>query len=126
MIRKIIVFTLIIAGVIYGINYAITTGALDRFLDSHPEWHWIPVFYYYLGEFYVIFAKWDKAIDRFKKIVEIYPDSDWADRAQFAIAKVYDDANNSGQAIKEYRKLIDLYPKSKYSRIAEKRIMVLR
>lgn len=126
MIRKLIVFTLIVAGIIYGIKYAVKTGAAERFLDAHPEWRWVPVIYYLIGEFHVIFGRWQKAINSFKKIVDKYPDSDWAPRAQFSIAKCYDDAGSPSDAIKEYQKLIDLYPKSKYYDIAKRRIMVLR
>ncbi len=124
--KKLIVFAIIIFGLYYLIKN-LPASKLDRFIDSHPEWKWTIPFEYYLGELYLIFGKWDKAIHRFKRIVKKYPeDYKWAPKAQYALAKTYDDYGNKKEAITEYQKLIDSYPKSKYVDIANKRIAILK
>ncbi|MFN3966179.1 MAG: tetratricopeptide repeat protein [Endomicrobiia bacterium] len=124
--RKLVLIAIIIFGGYYLVKN-LTQSRIDRIIDSHPEWKWTIPLEYYLGEFYSIFGKWEKAIHRFERIVKKYPDDlKWAPRAQYALAKTYDDSGNKKKAIEEYQKLIDSYPESDYFDIAKKRITVLR
>jgi TolA-binding protein len=124
--KKLILLAIIIFGIYYLIKN-LPTSKLDRFIDSHPEWKWTIPFEYYLGEFYTIFGKWEKAAHRFNRIVEKYPeDYKWAPRALYALAKAYEDSGDKKKALKEYQRIVELYPDSDYYDVAKKRIAILR
>ncbi|HES59850.1 MAG TPA: outer membrane protein assembly factor BamD, partial [Caldithrix sp.] len=68
----------------------------------------------------VLDEKWEQAIKEFQSLLDKYPDSDWADDAQywscFAAAKIEKSLEN---AIKCYEDFVEAYPKSNYRDEAE-------
>ena len=126
MIRKTIflfIFTVILFNLI---TYGIRSGKIDSFLDEHPNPNWVPVLEYYWGQIYSILAKWEKAIYRFKRVVDKFPESKYGHRAQYAIARAYDDSGRRNFAIIEYSKLLEDYPDCEISEISRKRLEYLK
>ncbi|MEW6087410.1 MAG: tetratricopeptide repeat protein [bacterium] len=66
-----------------------------------------------------------KKIEIARKILELYPKCNLADKVQYQIARLYsvDGLNDFDQAIKEYQILIDKYPKSPLAKSAEYSIL---
>ncbi|OGS22476.1 MAG: hypothetical protein A2252_01415 [Elusimicrobia bacterium RIFOXYA2_FULL_39_19] len=126
MIRKIVIIILLVYGSYHGIKYLSETGKIEEYLDAHKDWKYIPVVYYNLGQFNTIFSNWDNGISNYKKILKNYPDTQWAPKAQFGLAHLYDEKEDRKKAIEEYKKLIDLYPESTDCNFSEKRIGVLK
>jgi len=67
---------------------------------------------YYEGEY-------EKAIEEYRAFLEQYPDSEWADDAQYDIASSYEYLEQYEEAINEYQKLIDEYPDSDLAESAQ-------
>ncbi|HWP46830.1 MAG TPA: outer membrane protein assembly factor BamD [Candidatus Limnocylindrales bacterium] len=58
-------------------------------------------------------GNYDVAIAGFQKYLELYPNAELADLAQYQIAEAFFNLKAYETALKEYDKLINLYPKSK-------------
>lgn len=57
-------------------------------------------------------SRYDQAIRAFQEFLSAYPDSDYADNAQYWLAEAYYVTRNFEPALKEYRKLVQKYPNS--------------
>ena len=126
MFKKILILGVLVVGSYYGLKYLNSSGKLTEYLDARPEWEWVSGFHYYIGQGHVVFSNWDGAKYRFSKVVSQYPESNWAARAQFSLAKVYDDLEDKRGAIEQYQKLIEKSPNSVDCNEAEKRISLLK
>lgn len=126
MFKKLFIFGLFILGIYHFGNYVMKTGKFDKFLNEHPNPDWVPTVEYYIGQFHALFANWDKAIYRFNRVTDKFPDAELIPKIQYALAKTYDNKGAKVPAIKEYMKLIKLYPECKYVQISRKRVVYLR
>lgn len=57
-------------------------------------------------------SQYEQAIQAFRKFLAAYPDSDYADNAQYWLAEAYYVTRDFDSALKEYRKLVQAYPNS--------------
>lgn len=126
MIRNIVLILASFFCIIYLVNYSISTGKLDEFIDTHPEYTWGPGVEYYIGFFQDFFGNADKSIERFRRVVQKYPGTKYGPAAQYKIATIFDNRGNNRLTIEEYQKLLDLFPDSPYAEDAKKRIAYLR
>lgn len=79
---------------------------------------------YLLGEIYFTrFALMDSAINRFKNLIENFPDSDYSPKAlyvlSYILSEVYKDTANADTC---YRRIINKYPKSDYANYAREKL----
>ena len=69
---------------------------------------------------------YDKAIEDYQKVVDKYQDiSPDADRALFAIGRLYEAKSDKDAAVKTYNSLIDTFPSSNWTNLARSRIIYL-
>ena len=61
----------------------------------------------------MVFSSTDSAIKSYQEIIDKYPESKWADDAQFCIATAYFRRGSWNEAIEAYRKVITNYPEAK-------------
>lgn len=59
-------------------------------------------------------GKYKEAIDAYRKFIQDFPKSDYADDAQYEIAMCYEFMEDYKKAIEEYEKLLKNYPNSEY------------
>lgn len=64
----------------------------------------------------------NSAVERYKKLVEKYPSSRFADDSLYALSQIYIRTGNRGQARKMLTRLLADYPKSDKARSARKRL----
>ena len=57
-------------------------------------------------------SQYDQAIKAFEQFISLYPDSEYADNAQYWLAEAYYVTRRYEQAITEYNKLVSQYPDS--------------
>lgn len=59
-------------------------------------------------------GKYKEAIEAYRKFIQDFPKSEYADDAQYEIAMCYEFMEDYKKAIEEYEKLIKNYPNSEY------------
>ena len=47
----------------------------------------------------------------FQKVLDLHPESEWADNAQFTLGLIYEKAGDYQKAVEELKKVIENYPK---------------
>ena len=97
-------------------------------MDSHPDPGWVPAVEYNLGQLYEIFAKWEKAIERYERIQKNFEEDEIeiSEKVQYAKARAYDKTGEKNRAIMEYQSFLKKYPDSKHTGIARKRAEYLK
>ncbi len=80
-------------------------------------------------------GEYEKAIECFRKVVDEYPDSEYADYAQFVVGRIYREMKKTGsmdaaeadiKTLQAYENLIKQYPHSKWVQAVQNHLQVLR
>lgn len=84
---------------------------LERIVKDYPSEKYSPQLLLYIGAYREYLLQHEQAIETFKRLISMYPDSQFASIAQCAIGIIYDeklkDADNASQA---YRTVLQKYP----------------
>ena len=68
-----------------------------------------------LGDYYQQSRMGEKAVKTYREVIHLYPNSEWAEEAQFRIALLFKLERRWTDAIEEMEKFIKHYPKSHLS-----------
>lgn len=60
-------------------------------------------------------GRFPQALPQLRKVVDLYPDSEWADDAQYLLGYCYWHMNSYVQAMDEWRSMIERYPDSEWA-----------
>ena len=113
---------------------------LQFFLDEYPDSKWSEEVHellqecfdkvaekdYRIGNLYFKLKDWEAARLYFEELLERYPMSNWATRAQYEIAESYAKEGKYREAIEQYEIFIQSYPENELSAEAGKRLTDLR
>ena len=113
---------------------------LQYFLDVYPDSEWTEEVHellqecfdkvaekdYRIGNLYYKLKDWEAARLYFGELLETYPMSNWASRAQYEIAESYAREGKYSEAIEQYEIFIQSYPENELSEQAGKRLAELR
>ena len=113
---------------------------LQYFLDVYPDSEWTVEVHellqecfdkvaekdYRIGNLYYKLKDWEAARLYFGELLETYPMSNWALRAQYEIAESYAKEGKYSEAIEQLEIFIQSYPENELSAEASKRLAELR
>lgn len=113
---------------------------LQYFLDVYPDSEWTVEVHellqecfdkvaekdYRIGNLYYKLKDWEAARLYFGELLETYPMSNWALRAQYEIAESYAREGKFSEAIEQFEIFIQSYPANELSAEAGKRLAELR
>lgn len=87
-------------------DYEAAYQAYEKFLQAHPLDGRAPKILYLFGEMNARQKKWEAAISDWRRLKEKYPEDQWGQLAQLAIAQTYEtQLHNAEKALEEYRKV---------------------
>jgi outer membrane protein assembly factor BamD len=109
---------------------------LQTFLEDYPHSEHIPEAQnillacrtklaqkaYLNGRLYYKTGEYISALIYFEELLKTYPDTKWADDAQFAIGECYRRQKKWTQALESYQRLLEMSPSEKLARRAQNRI----
>jgi tetratricopeptide (TPR) repeat protein len=109
-----------------GWNTYITKGGLIDYCDRNPKSGWAPRILHCLGWGYEMVGGYEKMIQVDKRLVERYPDSPYAESAQFGWALALEKLNHYPEAIEQYEAFLEKYPDSRYATSVRNNTGILR
>jgi TolA-binding protein len=96
-------------------------GKFNDWLQQYNESKYAQLTEFMLGKICVLLRKYDSAIFRFSRVVEIYKDEGLKSESLFSIASCYEEKKEMKLALKFYKKTFELYPETYYGELAKKR-----
>jgi TolA-binding protein len=107
-------------------SWAVGHDGLLRYCDGHVKSKAAPVILSWLGEWYEVADDHEKMQGGSQRILERYPDSPYAEEAQFRVALALEKMNKIPDAIEQYGKYLDKYPQGTYNRSVRKNVEILK
>lgn len=120
--KKLLLFTAIILGLMWGIHYLLSSGQLLIYLDENPELSWGPSVQYYVALVYRATNTPEKASIYLEHLLKAHPEHELALKAHYQLAKSYDSAGRFRAAYREYEKVIYNYPENEYTQLCINRL----
>ncbi len=93
-------------------TYPQAEGHLKKFLDFYPDDPRADLVLHALARVLLNRHKFDEAIEFYETLVRRFPESRYADQAQFMIGYAYDLQGKFEEAREAYQKVIDMFPES--------------
>ena len=124
--RKIIVLlAVIIALMFWSLNF-VKSGKFERYLDNHPNEALNSSIEYYWTLTLELAGRVDSAKYRYQRIMEKYPDTEYAPLAWFALIEGMDEGGSRGLVLDECNKFIEKYPTHPKSDVLRKKITFIQ
>jgi TolA-binding protein len=101
------------------------TGKFNDWIQQYNESKYAQFVEFVLGKICVLLRKYDSAIFRFTRVVEIYSSEGLKSESLFSIASCYEEKKEIKSALKFYKKTFDSYPETYYGELAKKRFEYL-
>lgn len=125
MVKKFVLFVvLLVVGTIQFRN-AMYNGRLVAFLDKAPDRKGTATVLYGMGCYFEIFNENRRAFEAYKRIMDRYPKCRYAEGAQFGKGLMLERLGDFPGAVVEYRKFVELFPKSKKAISVQNNIYLL-
>ena len=86
----------------------------------------LPTILAWLGEWDEVSDDREKMRDGAKRVLERYPNSSYAEEAQFRLALALEKMNRIPEAVEQYGKYLDKYPQGKYTRSVRNNVEILK
>jgi len=102
------------------------SGRFLRYLDGHPDRKGTATMLFYLGSYYEVFQKDDKAVEAYQRVAERYPRSRYGEKAQFGVASSWERMKRWDKAREEYEKFLEMYPGSGYATSVRNNIEIIK
>ncbi|MCS7231146.1 MAG: hypothetical protein RMJ67_03285 [Elusimicrobiota bacterium] len=120
--KKLLILSLIFVGICTFIYYEYyETGKINSFLENYPDSKYAQTVEYILGMLCSVAGKYDAAIFRFKRVINIYNLEKYKPAAYYNIAKVYEEKKEMKLALNYYRLTFEQFPKTYYGDLGKKR-----
>jgi tol-pal system protein YbgF len=103
-------------------QYDQAATTLREFLDRYPQSRYTPNVWYWLGEAHYVRRRIPEALEAFRHVPDLYPNSPKAPDALLKIGFILDEQGERDRARDTLNDLIDRYPKSSAAYLAEKRL----
>jgi TolA-binding protein len=93
-------------------KYESFVSGVDAFIKRYPQHPLVAQVLIQQGDFYQQFRMTEKAVDTYRELIQLHPNSEGAEEAQFRIALLLKQEKRWAEVIEELEKFIKLYPKS--------------
>ncbi len=125
MLKKFILFCLVVGGIVYFVYTFIDSGRCKEFILTHKQSSWAPASLYYLGIVFLILQKQHRAEEIYKKFIETFQDRKYYESAFYRYYYIAASDRRVKEAAKRGMAFIKKFPDNpKIDRI-KKRIHVL-
>jgi len=121
--KKLLVFILVIAGIGYWFKSLVQSGAVERYLDAHPNPALNPQVEYYWGVLLDLANHSQSAMYRYHRVVDKYPRSSSAPLAWVASIELLDD---SRKALAESERFLAAYPDHPKAELVRRKISIIK
>jgi TolA-binding protein len=122
-------FAIFVAAVVFGAlawrDY-VGSGRFLKYLDAHPNRRGTASMLFYMGGYYEVFQKDDKALEAYDRVANRYPNSRYGDKAQFGVASSWERLKRWDKAREEYEEFLEKYPNSRYATSVRNNIEILK
>lgn len=120
--KKLIVIVILLAVIWLAFYYQIyKTGKFNNFLQQHSDSQYAQAVEYMLGNIFLMLGRFDSALFRFKRVLEIYKVDKFKPVSCYKIAECYEENKDIKTALKFYRITFENYPNTYYGELAKKR-----
>lgn len=124
--KKILIFVVVAAGLLYGVYYFATGGRMEAYLDGHPNPTLNPKIEYFIATLVNLAGKSQSAENRYRRIVEKYPDSGNVPEAWAEMIELIDARNDKNLVLQECQKFLEIYPGHPKAEIIKRKIAVIQ
>jgi tol-pal system protein YbgF len=100
--------------------------AFEQLLHDYPSDERAPEAQFSLAETYVVERQFDRALDEFGRVVELFPSSAQAPTALYRAGVISEERGNNTKAREYYQRVSARYPKSDEARLAADKLRRLR
>lgn len=125
MLKKFLIFVLVIIGIFYWADNFVKTGKLQDYIDKNSDKPWAPKVQFYLGSIYQTASDYENAEFCFNRILEKYPESEYGFKSMYQIGDIYAETRRRQQAIEIFKKIMVKYPQHEKIPVIENRISIL-
>jgi TolA-binding protein len=123
--KKALVIVLLIGfGIKYGLSY-LESDKFQQFADEQKA-PWTCQVNNLVGNFYVTMSAWETALKFFKPVLKRCEKTDYAEEAEFKIARCLEGLGRRAEAIMKYRQYAEKYKNSRRAQIARNSADILQ
>lgn len=102
------------------------SGRFLAYLDAHPNRKGTSSMLFYLGSYYEVFQKDQKALDAYDRVAARYPRSRYGEKAQFGVASSWERMKRWDKAREEYEEFLEKYPGSRFATSVRNNVEILK
>jgi len=103
-------------------SYDLARQGFQEYVNHYPDTELSDNALYWVGETFYVDRKFDKAVDAFDRVIQLYPKGDKAAATILKKGFSYLELKNNKAGIKELRWLIRKYPSSNSAKLAKARL----
>jgi len=124
--RTVIVLILLVAGVIYMVDYLFIKENFQKLIDEHPSTKYSPMLQKFLCDIYYFFGDNKRTAKTCEIFLKKYPDNRDALEIMFRLATAYEGLDERTKAIELYKIIVATAPQTSYGNIAARRLEYIR
>jgi TolA-binding protein len=121
------IFIVLIVGVLVGmwLKNFVSSGQLDKYLDTHPNDSVNAPVEYYWGMLLQLCNHEQSAKYRLARVMAKYPKTDYAPRAMFDYVDLLDTEGDRNGVLEQGQKFLEQYPEHSQAEIIRKKISII-
>lgn len=123
--KKVLIF-LFIAGVYYWYQHYYVSGKFNVYLEKHPDSEKCQLVEFFIGKLNYWAMRYDSAIFRFERVIDIYSSEKYKPKSYFTIAEIYNKTSKINEAVEMYKFIQQKYPNTYFAEVATKRLELLQ
>ena len=123
--RGFLIFVACVAGLFYGWDRAITQNGIVQYVDDHPDMWKADFTLYSLASYHELFNNDAKALAIFRRVVDRYPESSYADVCQYGVAASLERLKRRPECIVEYKIYLKKFPEGRFRRSVRRNLDIM-
>jgi TolA-binding protein len=124
--KQFALFVLAIVLAALGWRDFVGSGRFLAYLDAHPHRKGTASMLFYLGSYYEVFQKDQKALEAYERVADRYPNSRYGEKAQFGVGSAWERMRRYDKAREEYEEFLERYPGSRFAVSVRNNVEILK
>ncbi|MDA3793037.1 MAG: hypothetical protein PF545_05230 [Elusimicrobia bacterium] len=126
MFKKYLIFCATVGAIIYYSYNFIDSGKCQELIAKNADQSWAPAAMYYLGNYFIIIQKNDRAEEIYKDILEIFPAEKYYEISLYKYYYLEAENGSEKEAIKRGEKYLKEFPDTERAELTRKRIETMK